>query len=132
MASAAPDPDKAQRTFTGLLWTCSVLCLLIALFLASDIAGSHQRYGGLAWVGVVVAAAIVLGLAVVYAACATGRLKLSRIVVGSLTVFHVTTLAVVAAVGADILIPDRDTGALALLLPWGITYWLHNLKAKDT
>ncbi|TDO54798.1 hypothetical protein EV643_101589 [Kribbella sp. VKM Ac-2527] len=132
MASAAPTPDKAQRTTTTLLWTSSVLCLLIGLFLVSDITSSHAKYGPLAWVGVGLSTLMILALTATYAACALNRLQLTQSLTGRLTLFHATTLCLVTAVGADILIPDRDTGALALLLPWGITYWLHNLKPKPT
>ena len=40
---------------------------------------------------------------------------------------HFLSKLLVVAIGADILIPARDTGSLALLLPWGITYWLHHV-----
>jgi hypothetical protein len=123
-----PDPEKAQRTRVRLYWASTVVCLLIAMFLASDIVGSHHKYDALAWIGVVLSALSILGLAAAYAACATDRLKLEEHVAGRATVFHVTTILLVVAIGADILIPDRDTGALALLLPWGIGYWLHNLR----
>jgi hypothetical protein len=55
-------------------------------------------------------------------------LDLSQPIAGKLTLFQFTAICLVVAVGADILIPNRSTGGLALLLPWGITYWLHNLN----
>jgi hypothetical protein len=57
-----------------------------------------------------------------------GRLDLNQPIAGKLTLFQFTALCLVIAVGADILIPNRNTGGLALLLPWGIAYWLHNLN----
>ena len=132
MASAAPTPDKVQRTTTSLLWTSSVLCLVIGLFLVADITSSHGKYGPLAWVGVGLSTLMILALTATYAACALNRLQLTQLLIGRLTLFHATALCLVTAVGADILIPERDTGALALLLPWGITYWLHNLKPTPT
>ncbi len=41
--------------------------------------------------------------------------------------FQVTTVLLLFAIVAGILM--SSTGALALLLPWGLSYWLHNLKA---
>ncbi|ADB35994.1 hypothetical protein Kfla_7006 [Kribbella flavida DSM 17836] len=126
MAAPEPNTDRTPR-FYGM---CAILCLIVALMLAADVAQSSSKYGGAAWVGVGLVTVLILALTALYAACARGRLQLSQVVVSSLTLFHLSTLCVVAAVGADILIPDRDTGSLALLLPWGITYWLHNLDSS--
>ncbi|MGC4936920.1 hypothetical protein [Kribbella sp. DT2] len=127
MADAEATTDRTSTFY----WVCAALCLVVALFLAADISKSNSQYGAAAWIGVTLAAVLVLALTALYVACATGRLALRRVAVGSLTLFHVSTIAVVAAVGADVLIPARDTGSLALLLPWGITYWLYNLKPAE-
>jgi FtsH-binding integral membrane protein len=127
MADAEPTTDRTSTFY----WVCAALCLVIGLFLAADISKSSSQYGAAAWTGVALAAVLMLALTGLYAACATGRLALRRVMVGTLTVFHLSTIAVVVGVGADILIPARDTGSLALLLPWGITYWLYNMKPAE-
>ncbi|WP_432943338.1 hypothetical protein ACQPXM_40760 [Kribbella sp. CA-253562] len=124
---AEPSTDRTATFY----WVCSALTLVIGLFLVADIADSNSRYNATAWTGVALAAVLILALATVYAGCARGKLAMGQVVAGSFTLFHASTIAVVAAVGADILIPARDTGSLALLLPWGITYWLHNLKPAE-
>lgn len=127
MADAEPTTDRTSTFY----WVCAIVCLMIGLFLVADVAQSSGRYTATAWIGVAVAAVLILGLTALYAACARGRLDLRQVLTGNFTLFHASTIAVVAAVGADILIPDRDTGALALLLPFGITYWLYNLKPAE-
>jgi FtsH-binding integral membrane protein len=127
MADAEPTTDRTSTFY----WVCAIVCLMIGLFLVADVVQSSSRYTATAWIGVAVAAVLILGLTALYAACARGRLDLRQVLTGNFTLFHASTLAVVAAVGADILIPDRDTGALALLLPFGITYWLYNLKPAE-
>jgi FtsH-binding integral membrane protein len=127
MADAEPTTDRTSTFY----WVCAVLCLVIGLFLAADISKSNSQYGATAWIGVTLAAVLMLALTALYVACATGRLALRRVLVGTLTLFHLSTICVVVAVGADILIPARDTGSLALLLPWGITYWLYNLRPAE-
>ena len=102
--------------------------MLVGVFLVSDVIRTADRYTALAWVGVALSALAILSLTVLYAGCASGRLRLNQQAVGKLTLFQLSTLCLVIAVGADILIPARNTGGLALLLPWGITYWLHNLR----
>ncbi|GAA1540479.1 hypothetical protein [Kribbella lupini] len=127
MADAEPTTDRTSTFY----WVCAVACLLTGVFLVADVAQSSSRYTATAWVGVALAAVLILGLTALYAACARGRVDLRQVLAGNFTLFHASTIAVVAAVGADILIPDRDTGALALLLPFGITYWLYNLKPAE-
>jgi hypothetical protein len=128
----APDPARAQRTTRRLLWACVVLSAFVGVFLVADVVRSSPEYGVPAWFGVVLSGLSIAGLIVGYAACALGRLTLNQPVIGKLTVFHLSTVGLVVAIGADILIPDRDTGGLALLLPWGIAYWLHHLNAATS
>jgi hypothetical protein len=125
----APDPARAQRTTRRLLWACVVLTTFVGIFLVADVIRSSPQYGVPAWCGVGLAGLSIVGLIVGYAACALGRLTLNHPLIGKLTVFQLSAVLLVVAVGADILIPDRDTGGLALLLPWGIAYWLHHLNA---
>jgi hypothetical protein len=128
MAAAEPSPERAQRTTKRLLWTSAGLTLLVGVFLVSDVIRMADRYTALAWVGVALSALAILSLALLYAGCASGRLSLEQRAVGKFTLFQLSAICLVVAVGADILIPERNTGGLALLLPWGITYWLHNLR----
>ncbi len=127
MADAEATTDRTSTFY----WVCAVVCLMIGVFLVADVTQSSSRYTATAWIGVALAAVLILGLTALYAGCARGLLDLRRVLVGNFTLFHASTLAVVGAVGADILIPDRDTGALALLLPFGITYWLYNMKPAE-
>ncbi|TCN37341.1 hypothetical protein EV644_103454 [Kribbella orskensis] len=131
MAAAEPSPERAQRTTTRLLWTSAGLTVLVGVFLVSDVIRTADRYTALAWVGVALSTLAILSLTVLYAGCASGRLSLNQQAVGKLTLFQLSTLCLVIAVGADILIPARNTGGLALLLPWAITYWLHNLRPTE-
>ena len=128
----APDPARAQRTTRRLLWACVVLTAFVAVFLVADVVRSSPEYGVPAWCGVVLAGLSIVGLTAGYAACALGRLTLNQSAIGKLTVFQLSTVLLVVAIGADIFIPDRDTGGLALLLPWGIAYWLHHLTAATS
>jgi hypothetical protein len=127
----APDPERARRTTRRLAWACAILTTLIGVFLIADVVRSSDRYGALAWLGVALAGLSIAALIAVYVACARGRTTLGHRLVGRFTVFQLSTVPLVVAVGADILIPARNTGALALLLPWGLTYWLHNLTPPD-
>jgi hypothetical protein len=130
MAVVEPAPERAQRIVARVFWGCAGLTLMIGVFLVVDVVKSAGSYGTLAWVGVALSAVAILGLVALYAGCALGRVDLGRRVVGKLNLFQLSALGLVLAVGADILIPGRDTGGLALLLPWGITYWLHNLNRE--
>ena len=80
--------------------------------------------------GVGLSGVAILSLAALYVGCALGRLRLDQQIVGKVDLFQVSTTCLVVAVAADILIPDRQTGGLALMLPWGITYWVHNLPPR--
>lgn len=127
MADAEPDPERAQRITVRLLWACAVLTVFVGVFLVADIVKSADSYGTAAWVGVTLAALAMIALTALYAACALGRVTLGD-KVGPTNLFQLSAICLVIAVGADIVIPSRETGGLALLLPWGITYWLHNLN----
>jgi hypothetical protein len=127
MAADQP-PERAQRYTARIYWTCAGLTAAIGAFLVVDVLRTAHDYRPAAWVGVVLSALAILTLVVVYAGCAAGRLHLDHRLVGKVTLFQATAVCLVVAVGADILIPARNTGGLALLLPWGISYWLHNLN----
>ncbi|HET6295328.1 MAG TPA: hypothetical protein VFG33_18225 [Kribbella sp.] len=128
MEVVEPRDERAERYAKRTFWLCAALSLMVGVFLVSDVTRSADEYGAAAWVGVGLAGVVILALAVLYGACALGRVRLDRTVIGKLDLFKVSTICLVVAVGADILIPDRQTGGLALLLPWGITYWMHNLN----
>jgi hypothetical protein len=128
MEVVEPRGERAERYAKRIFWLCAVLSLMVGVFLVADVTRDAGEYGGQAWVGVGLAGVVILALAVLYGACALGRLRLDQVAFGKLDLFKLSTIFLVVAVGADILIPDRQTGGLALLLPWGITYWMHNLN----
>lgn len=125
-----PDPERARQTTTRLLWACAVLTLLAGVFQLSGILSDADGYDGLAWVGVVVGAVCLLALIAVYSACALGRVTLRARVLQRFDLFQVTTVLLVLAIVAGI--PIHSTTALALLLPWGLAYWLHHLNAPTS
>ncbi|MDX2972302.1 hypothetical protein [Kribbella solani] len=128
----APDVDKARRTVTKFLWSCGWLTLLVGVFLLSEIIQSDGKYNGLAWLGSVVAMLSVLAVAAAYVACALDRIALRTRLFGRFDLFQLITVVMLLAVVTGVLIPTEHTTALALLLPWGLSYWLHNLKTPTT
>ncbi|TCC56206.1 hypothetical protein E0H73_34195 [Kribbella pittospori] len=127
MAASEPDPVRARHTTTRLLWACAVLTVLVAVFQLAGILSGNGEYDALAWVGVGVTAVCLLALVGIYCLCALDRLSL-RTRVFRFDLFQVTTVLLLVAIVAGVLVPTRNTTALALLLPWGLTYWLHNLN----
>ncbi|MFI7059832.1 hypothetical protein ACIBL3_02515 [Kribbella sp. NPDC050124] len=123
----SPDPVRARRTTARLLGTSAALAALVGVFQLGDIIGSAAEYGAAAWIGVVVALLAVLALIACYAACALERATLRTRVIGRLDLFQTSTVVLLIAIVAGVLIPTRNTTALALLLPWGIAYWVHGL-----
>jgi len=108
---------------------CAALTAMVGLFQFADIVSGLGQYGAMAWLGVIVAMLAVLALIALYGACALERATLHTRVLGRLDLFQVATVVLLVAITAGILIPTRNTTALALLLPWGITYWVHGLGA---
>ncbi len=103
---------------------------MVGLFQLADILREGvDQYGGSAWLGVAVAGLCLLALIALYGACTLNRATLHSRVIGRLDLFQVTTVLVLVAITAGIVIPTRNTTALALLLPWAITYWVHGLGA---
>ena len=125
-----PDPERARRTSIRLLWSCAVLTLLVGVFQLSGILSAADGYDVLAWVGVAVTALCLLALIAIYSACALDRLTLRTRVLNRFDLFQVTTVLLLLAIVAGILM--SSTGALALLLPWGLSYWLHNLTVPTS
>ncbi|MGW1344772.1 hypothetical protein ACWCOV_27275 [Kribbella sp. NPDC002412] len=115
-----------------LLGTCAALTALVGVFQLAGILGGASQYGAGAWVGVVVALLAVLALIAGYGACALDRATLRTRVIGRLDLFQASTVVLLIAITAGILIPTRNTTALALLLPWGIAYWVHGLPAATS
>lgn len=128
MPDADQPTERTQRYTVRIHWICAVLTAAVGGFLVDDVTRSGGRYNAGAWVGVALSALAILALFTVYVGCALGRLHMDQRLAGKLTLFQSTALCVVVAVGADVLIPARDTGGLALLLPWGLSYWLHHLE----
>ncbi|TCC53057.1 hypothetical protein E0H75_04810 [Kribbella capetownensis] len=127
MPPPEPDPVQARRTTTRLLWACAALTVLVGVFQLAGILNGDGEYDALAWIGVAIAAVSLLALIGIYCACALERLSL-RTRVFRLDLFQVTTVLLLVAIVAGVLVPSSNTTALALLLPWGLTYWLHNLN----
>ncbi|MFG1819036.1 hypothetical protein ACGFIF_35095 [Kribbella sp. NPDC049174] len=126
----SPDPDRARRTAGRLLGGCAALTAMVGFFQVTDMLREGvDQYGGTAWLGVVVAGLSLLALIALYVACTLNRTTLHTRVLGRLDLFQVSTVLVLVAITAGIAIPTRNTTALALLLPWGITYWVHGLGA---
>ena len=101
---------------------------MVGLFQLADVLREIDRYGVLPWLGVVVSGLAELVLIAAYIACGMGRLTLRQRVVGRFDVLQVSALVFVVAIAAGLLSPGRNTTALALLLPFGISYWLHGLE----
>lgn len=111
-----------------LYWACSALSALTLLFLAAKVT---SNFGTLSWICTALIVIATLALAALYAACALGRVQLSTSVGGRTNLFQLSVSPLLIALAAAAALPDHYTGTLALLLPWGITYWLHNLKPAD-
>ena len=106
---------------------------MVGFFQVADILREGvDQYGATAWLGVVVAGLSMLALIALYGACALNRATLHSRVIGRLDLFQVSTVLILIAITAGIVIPTRNTTALALLLPWGITYWVHGLGAATS
>ncbi len=106
---------------------------MVGLFQLADLLREGvDQYGAAAWIGVVVAGLAVLALIALYGACMLDRATLHSRVIGRLDLFQVSSVVVLIAIMAGIVIPTRNTTALALLLPWGITYWVHGLGAPSS
>ncbi|WP_328989821.1 hypothetical protein OG394_26645 [Kribbella sp. NBC_01245] len=133
MAAADHSTHPARRSTAFVYWICVVLTLLVGVFLAVD--ASAGGYGTPAWVGTSIAAIGLLALAGLYAACALGRIRLETSILagrfkGKATYLHVTVVCLVLVIGADILIPNREAGSLAVLFPFGIAYWLSHATSE--
>jgi hypothetical protein len=116
-----------------MLGGCAALTAMVGLFQFTDILRDGvDQYDAAAWCGVVVAGLAVLTLIALYGACTLHRATLHSRVIGRLDLFQVSTVVVLVAITAGIVIPTRNTTALALLLPWGITYWIHGLGAPTS
>ena len=127
-----PEPDRARRTSARLLWSCAGLTVLVGVFQLSGIVSGVGEYDALAWIGVVITALCLVALIAIYGACALNRTTLRRTVFGRSDLFQVTTVLLVLAIVAGVLFPTRNTISLALILPFGLTYWLHNLTASTS
>ncbi|WP_432884543.1 hypothetical protein ACQPYH_44105 [Kribbella sp. CA-245084] len=123
---------KQQRTIIRFLWYCSWLTVLTGVFLLSGLLQTFKTYSGLAWLGAVVAVLCLLALIAAYVACARGRLTLRTRLLGPVDLFQLSTLVMAAAVICGLLVPSSNTAALALLLPWALTYWMYGLDRTKT
>ncbi|MGW6280438.1 hypothetical protein [Kribbella sp. NPDC055071] len=124
------DAGEARRTRTGFLFTCAGLTGAVAVFQLSGALIQADKYDALAWVGAVVALVAFVVLIVGYIACAIGRVTLRTKLIGRFDFFEVSTAVVLLAIVAGVFVVPGSTTALALLLPWALTYWLHNLNPE--
>jgi hypothetical protein len=126
-AEPKPDPEQARRTVDRLLWSSAWLTVLVGVFLVVGILQSDSDYGVLAWLGAVVTVLGLLTLIATYFACARKRLTLRTRLRGPVDVFKASTLVMVIVVICGLLVPTDNTPALAVLLPWAVTYWLYGI-----
>ncbi|MEU4196575.1 hypothetical protein AB0E69_32035 [Kribbella sp. NPDC026611] len=126
-AEPQPDPEKAQRTEARFLWMCGWLTLLVGVFLLSDNLRDNGKYGAGAWLGVVVVVLCLLALIAAYVLCALDRSSLRTRLVGPVDLFQLTTVLMLVTIIVGVLVPPQNRTALALILPWGLSYWLYNL-----
>jgi hypothetical protein len=114
---------------TRIYWGCAALSALTLLFLLAKVTGP-AAFNTPAWVGTALIVVSTLALTTLYAACAAGRVTLGTLVGAKATLFQLSVAPLLIALAASTTIPEHYTGTLALLLPWGITYWLHNLNTQ--
>ncbi|MFC6158096.1 hypothetical protein [Kribbella jiaozuonensis] len=124
--------EKQQRTIIRFLWSCSWLTVLTGVFLLSGVLQTYKTYSALSWLGAVVAVLCLVALIAAYVACARGKLTLRTRLLGPFDLFQLSTLVMVVAVICGLLIPSSNTAALALLLPWALTYWMYGLDRTKT
>jgi cation transport ATPase len=118
---------KQQLTVSRFLWSCAWLTVLVGVFLLSGMARAGGGYNVFAWLGAVVAVLCLLALIAAYAACARNKLALRTRLLGRFDVFQLSTAVVAIAVICGLLVPNRNSSALALLFPWALTYWMYGL-----
>jgi hypothetical protein len=126
-AEPKPDPEKAQSAVDRLMWTSAWLTVLVGVFLLAGMFQADRAYDTLGWLGAIVAILGLLALIAAYAACALKRITLRTKVVGPADLFQISTLVVAIVVICGLLVPSNNSAALAILLPWAVTYWLHGL-----
>lgn len=130
-AEPKPDPEQAQRTVDRLMWSSAWLTVLVGVFLVVGIARSDDGYSVFAWLGAVVALLGLVALAGAYFACARKRLTLRTQLRGPIDVFKGSTVVMAIVVICGVLVPTDNTPALAVLLPWAVTYWLYGLEKPE-
>jgi hypothetical protein len=131
-AEPTPDPEKARSAVDRLMWTSAWLTVLVGVFLLSGMLQADRGYNVLAWLGAIVAILGLLALIAAYAGCALNRITLRTKVVGPADLFQASTLVVAIVVICGLLVPANNSAALAILLPWAVSYWLHGLTKAPT
>ncbi|GAA1590700.1 hypothetical protein [Kribbella karoonensis] len=127
-AEAEPEQtpeEKARRMVRTFLWTCGWLTVLAGAFLLSDIAQSQKPFGVVGWLSVVLTYLCLAALVAGYFACALDKATLRTRLLGRFDLFQLSTVVVVVAVVFGLLIPTSHKAALALALPWALTYWMY-------
>ncbi|TDW18049.1 hypothetical protein [Kribbella kalugense] len=123
---------KQQLMVIRFLWTCAWLTALAGVFLLTGMFRADGGYSVLSWLGAVVAVLCLLALIAGYAACGRGKLTLRTRLLGPFDVFQLSTVVVVIGVICGLLVPNSNNSALALLLPWALTYWMYGLERAKT
>ncbi len=131
-AEPKPDPEKARSAVDRLMWTSAWLTVLVGVFLLSGMFQADRGYSVLAWLGAIVAILGLLALIAAYAGCALNRITLRTKVLGRADLFQTSTLVVAIVVICGLLVPANNSAALAILLPWAVSYWLHGLTKDST
>ena len=121
-----------EQMVSRILWTCAWLTVLVGVFLLTGMFRSGGSYGVLSWLGAVVAILCLLALIAGYVACGRGQLTLRTHLRGPFDVFQLSTVVVLIGVVCGLLAPNSNNSALALLLPWALTYWMYGLDRAKT
>jgi hypothetical protein len=121
-----------QQMVSRILWTCAWLTTLVGVFLLAGMFRSGGSYSVLSWLGAVVAVLCLLALIAGYVACGRSKLTLRTRLLGPFDVFQLSTVVVLIGVICGLLAPNSNNSALALLLPWALTYWMYGLDRVKT
>lgn len=123
---------KQEQMVSRILWTCGWLTVLVGVFLLTGMFHANGSHNVLSWLGAVVAVLCLLALIAGYIACGRSKLTLRTRLLGPFDVFQLSTVVVAIGVICGLLVPNSNNSALALLLPWALTYWMYGLDRAKT
>lgn len=124
----AEDAERARAAENRFQWWCAGLTVMVGVFLLAGILQSDRSLGVLGWLGAVLTYCCLIALTAAYVFCARDRLTLRTRVLGPIDLFQTSTVVVVIAVICGLLVPTDSKAALALLLPWALSYWMYGLN----